>query len=137
MIARFSKGFLDTKMNTNSLAGKWKDLKRAVKLECNYQFSPKENKEILEFIDKQLPSLEGVSTKARPKLIANLKVTEDLVIFLWKSDEYQYKHPRIRMQIVFLILIFSLLGSRPGELVESEAWVASNEGICYKDVELV
>lgn len=81
-------------------------------------------------------ALEGVSTKAYAKPIAGLDVAEDLIEFLWKCDEYEFTHPRMRLQLVFSIILFTFLGSRPGEIIESEAWKDSNEGLWYGDIEL-
>ncbi|KAF2205642.1 hypothetical protein GQ43DRAFT_445907 [Delitschia confertaspora ATCC 74209] len=124
-------------MNTTSLINTWNDLKRALKLDKNHRFSALENKKVVEFINNQLPTLEKASTKVRPKPIANFAVAEDIITFLWRSDEYRYKHSRVRLQIIFVIIFFIFLGSRPGEVIESDAWEESNEGICYKDVSLV
>ncbi|KAF2196986.1 hypothetical protein GQ43DRAFT_458794 [Delitschia confertaspora ATCC 74209] len=113
-------------MNTTSLINKWNDLKSVLKLDKNHRSLALENKKVVE-----------ASTKVRPKLIANFAVAEDIITFLWRSDEYRYKHPRVRLQIIFVFIFFIFLDSRPGEVIESNAWEGSNEGIFYKDVSLV
>ncbi|KAF2200663.1 hypothetical protein GQ43DRAFT_349338, partial [Delitschia confertaspora ATCC 74209] len=71
------------------------------------------------------------------KPVINFAVEEDLINFLWRSDEYRYKHPRVRLQIISVNIFFIFLGNRLGEVIELDAWEGPNEGICYRDVSLV
>jgi hypothetical protein len=76
-----------------------------------------------------------LSSAAYKQPIAPLPVTEDHVHFLWACDEY-YMHPCIRLKVSFSIILMTLLDSRPGECIESEAWKHSNEGLIYDGVTL-
>lgn len=40
------------------------------------------------------------------------------------------------VQLAFLIQLYTNLGARPSEAVESEAWLGSNEGLHYQDFTL-
>lgn len=51
--------------------------------------------------------------------MADLCMTKDLLRFLWASDEYQFSHPRVRLQLAYALLLLATLGSRPGEVIES------------------
>lgn len=45
------------------------------------------------------------STIGRLKPLASVSVIKDMLYFLWACDEYTFKHPRIRVQLSFSILI--------------------------------
>jgi hypothetical protein len=79
---------------------------------------------------------EGLSSKARPKGLADNNVTRDVLQFIWDLDEYHYDHPRVRVQIATAILILHLIGLRPGEIVESRAHKDTNEGLHYGDMDM-
>jgi hypothetical protein len=111
-------------------------LKRAVKINTRYQYNPEQNKEIENHI-KDLINQGLVSTCARPKPVAPIAVAKDLIIFSFTEDEYTHLHPRMRIQSDFMIVLLSTVGLRPGEVGESEAWYKSNEGLLYKDIDLV
>jgi hypothetical protein len=81
-----------------------------------------------------LPVTEHLSTQAYKKPIAPLPVTRDLIRFLLACDEYDFPHPRIIIQLVFFLLLLTVMGIRPGEAIESEGWKNSNEGLLYSDV---
>jgi hypothetical protein len=112
-------------------------LKRAIKIYTGYQYTTTQNIEIKKYIIKELVPQGAVLTCARPKPLAPLAVAEDLVKFLFSCDEYKNIHPRIRNQIGFVIQLMLYIGVRPGEIVESDAWGQSNEGLLYKDLDLV
>lgn len=79
---------------------------------------------------------EKLSTKARNKALADGPVVRDILDFLWRLDEYDYFHPRMRMQIVFALQLMHFVGLRPGEFVESSAYSNSNEGLLWGDVDI-
>jgi hypothetical protein len=56
---------------------------------------------------------------------------------MWACDEYQFAHPRARLQLAFSVMLMTLLGSRLGEFIESAAWKHSNEGLLYSNIDLV
>lgn len=70
------------------------------------------------------------------KPIAPFEVIDDLIRYLWLGDEYDWPNTRVMVQVLFSITLFGYLGSRPGEIVESEAWKGSNEGLLYQDITL-
>jgi hypothetical protein len=100
------------------------------------QYNSTENME-LEQVVKELVLNGKIATDANAKPIAPLPVAEDLIRFLWVCDEYQFAHPRARLQLAFSIALMSFLGSRPGEFIESAAWKHSNEGFLYGDIDLL
>jgi hypothetical protein len=67
-----------------------------------------------------------IRTGAYIKPVAPLLVAEDLIHFMWVCDEYQFAHPRARLQLAFSNVLITYLGSRPGEIIESAAWKHSN-----------
>ncbi|KAF2274582.1 uncharacterized protein EI97DRAFT_444049 [Westerdykella ornata] len=60
------------------------------------------------FVKQDLIAEGKISTKVRHKPVALFEVAEDLVTFLWKADEYEFLHSRIRLQLAFLIIILAL-----------------------------
>jgi hypothetical protein len=96
-----------------------------------------QNQEIISFVTKDLIPRGLLSTCARPKPLAPVAVAKDIIRFLFAADEYRHLHPRIRNQMAFAIQLMLLVGVRPGEVVESDAWYQTNEGLLYKDIELV
>lgn len=80
---------------------------------------------------------EGLSTKGRPKSLANQQTVVDILYFLWACDTQDLGHERNRVQLSLSVLIMIYLGLRPGEMVESSNYVGSNEGILYKDLTFV
>ncbi len=87
-------------------------------------------------INNGLKVSEGLSTKARVKHLADRLVVRDLLTYLWTLDEYEYQHPRMRVQVGFSLLMMHYMGLRPGEFTESTAHVGSNEGLLWKDLEI-
>ncbi|CAE7020873.1 DUF3435 domain containing protein [Pyrenophora teres f. teres] len=73
----------------------------------------------------------------RTSRIQQFEIAEDLIQFMWMCDEYQNPHPRARVQLAFSVVLMTLLGSRPGEFIESGAWKHSDEGLLYGDIDLV
>ncbi|KAF2726777.1 hypothetical protein EJ04DRAFT_480035 [Polyplosphaeria fusca] len=136
-ITLVSEGRLDTKINDVTLCNRLSSLKRAIKLyKDGYRYSSNQNTEFSVFI-KDLAKKGLVSTKGVPKPIAPLEVVVDLIKYLWVCDEYQFLHPRIRIQLHWVLLLFCFTGLRPGECVESSNWKGTNEGILYRDCQLV
>lgn len=60
----------------------------------------------------------------------------ELLEFLWARDEYELAHPRMRIQLAFIMLVAIYWGVRPGEIVESGMCRGTNEGITYGDIEI-
>ncbi|THV66362.1 hypothetical protein D6D28_08415 [Aureobasidium pullulans] len=79
---------------------------------------------------------EGASTAGRAKPLASVEVAKDLVYFLWACDEYSLKHPRIRVQLSFAMLLMMYEGLRPGEFTECSSRRGKNEGFMYRDFSL-
>jgi hypothetical protein len=106
-------------------------------LYTGYQYNSAQNKELENYITKELVHKEKLGTRAYIKPVAPLLVAEDLIQFMWVCDEYQFAHPRARLQLAFSIVLMTYLGGRPGEIIESAAWKHSNEGRLYGDITLV
>ncbi|CAI6336974.1 unnamed protein product [Periconia digitata] len=134
--SRTSKPILDEVVTTTTLVNKVAALKRAVKAYSSLSFSSAYNNAINTFIHRELPHEESVSTSSYEKPLATMATITDLIEFSLRCDEYQYPHPRWGTQLRFALLIFGYLGSRPGEIIESDGWKGSNEGLLYKDITL-
>lgn len=134
---RTSNGLIDEKINDTTIANRLRCLKRAIRLFTNYVYSKADNSKFAQLIEKQLPQSEGLSTKAYDKPLAPLHVSKDIVRFLWACDEYRFQHPRARLQLAFSMVILTLMGTRPGEFIESSNWKDTNEGLLYRDVKLL
>ncbi|KAF1363482.1 hypothetical protein EJ07DRAFT_152290 [Lizonia empirigonia] len=130
-------GLLEDRITDTTLINRFNNLKRAIKLHTCHQYTQPQTQEILKFVSKELVPGGFVSTCARSKPIAPIPVAADIVRFLFASDEYKQFHSRIRVQMAFAIQLMSCVGVRPGEIVESDAWYQTNEGLLYKDVKLV
>jgi hypothetical protein len=130
-------GQLEDIITDTTLRNRLSSLKRAIKTHTSHQYSATENKQLEYFITKSLVQEGNITTGAYIKAIAPLPVAEDLIRFMWACDEYQFPHPRARLQLAFSVVLITLLGSRPGEFIESAAWKHSNEGLLYGDIDLV
>ena len=84
-------------------------------------------------MSKELIVEEGLSTRAHEKPVASKQVIRDIIKFAWLSDEYNYQHPRTRIQVVFALLLFYFLGLRPGDITVEGL---ENEGLLYQDISL-
>ncbi|KAF2000206.1 hypothetical protein P154DRAFT_466332, partial [Amniculicola lignicola CBS 123094] len=129
-------GLLEACITYQTAECRLKNLKRAIQIHTHYTYSSLENRKFAHFIKTNLPIEENLSTDARPRPIAPLAVAEDLITFLWRCDEYEYPSSRSRLQLIFCIIIFAFLGTRPGEIIDYESYGAVNEGLQYQDLEL-
>ncbi|KAH7551112.1 hypothetical protein BM1_09986 [Bipolaris maydis] len=134
---RTSNGLIDEKINDTTIANRLRCLKRAIRLFTNHIYSKADNSLFAQAVENELPRTESLSTKAYDKPLAPLNVSKDVIRFLWVCDEYQFQHPRARLQLAFSILMLTLMGMRPGEFIESSNWKDSNEGLLYRDVKLL
>ena len=135
--AQTRTGILEENVTDVTVRNRLSCLKRTVKLHTQYQYTPLQNAEIDKYIEKRLVSGKHVSTSARQKPLAPLDVAEDIIRFLFTCDEYMGFHCRLRNQMAFAIQLMLLIGVRPGEIIESDAWRQSNEGLYYRDIELI
>jgi hypothetical protein len=131
-LAQSRTGLIKDNITTATVQNRLSSLKRAIKLQTHYQYNETQNTEINQFIENELVLSGELSSAAYKKPIAPLLVAEDLVHFSWACDEY-YMHSLTRLQVSSIILM-TLLGSRPGEFIESKAWKHSNEGLVYNDI---
>jgi hypothetical protein len=132
-LAQSRTGLIKDNITTATVQNRLSSLKRAIKLHTHYQYNETQNTKINQFIENELVLSGKLSSAAYKKPIAPLLVAEDLVHFSWACDEY-YMHSRTRLQVSFSIILMTLLGSRPGEFIESKAWKHSNEGLVYNDI---
>jgi hypothetical protein len=77
-----------------------------------------------------------VSTVTREKVLLDQSDTEELLRFIYCSDEFGFQHPRIRSELAFLINIFARRGIRTGEMIESSCHPFSGHGEYYGDYEV-
>jgi hypothetical protein len=136
-LAETRTGQLEENITDTTIRNRLSSLKRNIKLLTGRQYNSAENKDLEIFITKDLAQNGKIATGAYTKPVAPLPVAEDLIRFMWVCDEYQFTHPRARLQLAFSVVLMTLLGSRPGEFIESAAWKHSNEGLLYGDIDLV
>jgi hypothetical protein len=130
-------GLLEDNITDTTVLNRLNCLKRAIKLHTQYIYTSTQNQDMVRFVTKDLVLRGLVSTSARSKPLAPIEVAKDIIKFLFACDEYQNLHSRMRIQLVFAIQLLLLTGVRPGEIIESDAWSKSNEGLLYKDIDLV
>lgn len=133
-LVRRGKG-ADGCISTATVTRKWQELQRLTLLRCNHTYMKSEKKYVRNFIQK-LPDMEGASTSGRAKPLASVELAKHLLHFLWVCDEYIFKHPRIRLQLSFAILVMMYQGLRPGEFIECSSQRGLNEGFTYQDFAL-
>ncbi|KAF1911618.1 hypothetical protein BDU57DRAFT_560362 [Ampelomyces quisqualis] len=83
-------------------------------------YTKAQNQDLAAYIEFDLPRTEQLSTRAYKKPIAPLA--------------YEPPHSRIILQLVFSLLLLTFMASRSGEVIESEGWKDSNEGLLYGHV---
>jgi hypothetical protein len=113
-------GILEENITNTTIGNRLARLKRVVKMYTNYQYSSVQNKEVDDFM-VQLVCDQKVSTAAYAKPVAPVEISQDLVHSMWACDEYQQPHLRAYPQLAFLIDIYTEMGTRPGEVIKSDA----------------
>ncbi|KAI6914838.1 hypothetical protein KC318_g431 [Hortaea werneckii] len=134
--ARYKKGRLEEKLCVRTLHKYWVELQLEIKRQSGHSYTPRQITDMENVIKGDIREKEGLSTKSRPKSLADGPVVRDVLHYLWALDEYEYCHPRMRIQLSFAILLLFYIGLRPGELVESSAHNSTNEGIWYGDLDI-
>jgi hypothetical protein len=130
--SRVGRGLLEAIITDTTLLNRLSSLKQATKPHTGSQYTHMQNKEILNFIKKELVLQRVASTCARPKPLAPLAVAEDLIKFLFSCDKHTHMQSRLRNQITFVIQVLLNISARPGEVIESDAWTDSNNGLKYE-----
>lgn len=135
--ARTKKGVLEEngKCTVKTLENDWQNMQRDICRHTGHRYNQQEKDHIKRFIRQDLTRTEGVSTKVRPKAIADAPVIQDLLSFLWQYDEKDL-FPRVRLQIATALSFLWYLGLRTGELLESRGASLKNEGVLWKDVHI-
>jgi hypothetical protein len=131
------RGKLAERLTVNTLRKQWRDLKRAIRIKAKAEYSLAEDLGIKRWIRGYCVEKLGASTKVMPKPLISVVVTDDIIHFLWAYDFYRFRHERYRAQLWFLLNLFTYKGVRPGEVVESNCWFGSNEGLHYQDIEIL
>lgn len=134
---RKNHALLDSALTDNTIINRLNSLKAAMKLHTGHKYCPADNKRLMNHINNRMVPKGLVSTQGRRKPLACLEVVEDLIRFKYCSDEYTGNHSRMWNQAGFATCMMLYVGLRPGELIESHAWMQSNEGFHYKDIDLV
>ncbi|KAI7489735.1 hypothetical protein KC357_g2124 [Hortaea werneckii] len=134
--ARRKKGRLGPKISVRTLQKYWVELQLEIKRQSGHTYAEHEIRDMENVVNNSIRQKECLSTKSRPKSLADGPVVRDVLHYLWALDEYEYSHPRMRIQTSLAILVLYYLGLRPGELVESSAHNGSNEGIWYGDLDI-
>jgi hypothetical protein len=128
-------GNLEAVVTDTTLGNRLAALKKAIKLYTHYRYSAAQN-EALQNTFARLIQSSKITSAGYAKPIATVEVSRDLIRLLWACDEYQHPHPRGLVQLAFLINLYADLGTRPEEVLESDAWLGSNEGLLYGDIAL-
>ncbi|RDL31538.1 Uncharacterized protein BP5553_09747 [Venustampulla echinocandica] len=89
--------------------------------------------DVAAFISGSLRQKLNLSTKKRDKYLVTQKDLTRLLEYLWCSDDHEYLHERLRVQLTFCLIIFAACGARAGAIVESSSYKGSNEALTYKD----
>jgi integrase len=124
---------LEEVITDTTIRNRLAQLKKVIKLFTNYKYSDAQNEQLQKTVSRLIKS-NKLTTAGNAKPIATVDVSRDLVRFLWACDKYQHPHPRWALQLAFLITIYTDLGTRPGEVLESDAWIGTNEGLQYGDI---
>ena len=120
-----------------TLLNRLTSLERAVKIHIRFQHTTVQNQNTTSFVRNELIPRGLISTCARAKLFESVSVAKDIISFLFAIDEYKYLYSRIRNQMASVLQLILLVGVRSREVVESDAGYQTNEGLLYKDTELV
>jgi hypothetical protein len=78
-LAATRTGHLDDKITDTTLRNRLSSLRRAIKLYTGYQYNSAQNKELENYIAKELVHKGKVATEAYQKPVAHLVVAEDLI----------------------------------------------------------
>lgn len=112
-------------------------LKCAVKIHIPFQYTEVQNQSTISCVTNELIPRVLPSTCAHAKPLAPVAVAKDIIKFLFASDEQKYLHTRIHNQVTFAIHSMLVVNVRPGEVIESDAWYQTNEGLLQNTIELV
>ena len=67
-----------------------------------------------------MPRNFGLGTGAKEKFEALEGDLDNLTRTLWCSDEFRFRHDRIRLQLTFYVLVHAYSGARPGTFLEGK-----------------
>ncbi|KAF2736965.1 hypothetical protein EJ04DRAFT_595134 [Polyplosphaeria fusca] len=132
---RKGRGLLDEKPTIWSLKKEFHQLERLIRSEQNYNYSAAERKEVYQYLSK-LPETDSTSTRKRTKPVGLYTDVADLIYFCLCCDEYEWRHPREMIQVLWILELMAYWGLRPGEIIESCIHPGSYEGIAYEDCSL-
>ena len=85
-----------------------------------------------QFIRTDLADELGLKDLAYAKEFADWTDVKIMIHYIIALDLHEYKQNRFRVQLVFLYLLFSASGERPGAVVRSEAYRNTNDALRYK-----
>jgi hypothetical protein len=126
-----STGLLGENLVETTMMNRWDIFKKVFERETLRPMPKDLSSEIREYI-RQLTSASTEMRLEREKPIITYIDVLLLIEFLWHQDEYEYYHPRQRAQIIFFIHLDSITGARPGTVIESSAYIGSNDCLKYK-----
>lgn len=133
--ARTKKGVLEERVTVQTILNDLNYLRREIRNTTGQTYTGLEVGELEFFVKGILLESEGLSTKGRPKALADLPVIVDVLDFLWQRDEYTWRCPRRRVQLAMGILFIWYMGLRTGEFIHN-ACSLPNEGILWKDINI-
>jgi hypothetical protein len=67
-----------------------------------------------------------------PKEFADWEDVQAMIHHVFVLDLHEYRENRFRVQQVFLLLLFSKTGERPGAILRSSSYRQTNEALLYK-----
>ncbi|KAJ5389764.1 uncharacterized protein N7496_000832 [Penicillium cataractarum] len=86
----------------------------------------------LKYIRQDLTVKYRMRTKPRERFLVTAKDIDYLLRGLFGDDRHDYKHERARVQTGSALALFAGSGSRAGAVVESSAYLHTNECLYYK-----
>ncbi len=89
------------------------------------------------FVRHDLPREEDVGTSSRDKPIVNSTDLAAIIHFYLTCDEEPIFHERLRIQTIFAIQVMAYTAARPGSIMEPYYHCGTNDGLLYKDVEVM
>ncbi|KAH8595168.1 hypothetical protein B0O99DRAFT_687011 [Bisporella sp. PMI_857] len=131
-----SVGLLTERMTLKTLKNTWYSFRTMYFRTTDNLIPPHIGTDVLSFIKTELRG-KGLAKVRRQKALADALDIGWLLTYLWCYDIHEFRHPRYRVQLSFMLLLITYTGARPGTIIESSAYRGSNQAMRYKDFELI
>ncbi|KFZ20126.1 hypothetical protein V501_00286 [Pseudogymnoascus sp. VKM F-4519 (FW-2642)] len=134
MLAIEHEGMLGPRLSLNTLCPYVTRLATAYKHEHDIEIPHRVVKEVKDWIRADLKDLLALSSKARPKPMADSQDLEVLIRYLWVEDKHSFRNQLDRVKLHFFLLCLAYTVARAGAVVVSDSYRNSNEAITYRDL---